>query len=155
MNSNSRKSGDWWLVTGGWGTDHESPVTSHQSPLFILLLLFLISLAACAPAPMDPEDRVQQLGGQIRCPICRGTSIADSPSEMAREMMAVIRDDVVAGKSDAAILEGFVARYGEWAMLQPRAEGMNLIIWLFPATLLLGGGIAIIVMARRSRKETP
>lgn len=48
-----------------------------------------------------------------------------------------------------------MARYGEWAMLQPRAEGMNLIIWLFPATLLLGGGIAIIVMARRSRKETP
>lgn len=119
----------------------------------VVLLLLLLGATACAPAVVDPEERVQTLGGQIRCPICRGTSIADSPSEMAREMMAVIRDDVAAGKSDAAIREGFVARYGEWALLQPKVSGMNLIIWLFTATLLIGGSIVIIVLARRSRSQ--
>ena len=116
-------------------------------------------LASYAPqqagsALLDPprEARVQALGKQLRCPMCQGLSIADSGSSAARAQMDKVRELVAAGKTDQQIRDYFTSRYGEWALLEPPATGMNLLVWLLPVLLLVGGGVAI---ARTMRRPAP
>ena len=113
-------------------------------------------LASYAPqqagsALLDPprEARVQALGKQLRCPMCQGLSIAESNSSAARAQLDKVRELVAAGKSDQEIRDYFTARYGEWALLEPPASGMNLLVWLLPLALLVGGGFAIARTVRR------
>ena len=95
---------------------------------------------------------MQALGKQLRCPMCQGLSIADSPSSAARAQLDKVRELVAAGKTDQEIRDYFIARYGEWALLEPPASGMNVLVWLLPLALLVGGGLAI---ARTMRRPVP
>ena len=95
--------------------------------------------------------RIARLGHMIRCPVCRGVPIADSPSEIAGEMMQIVRQQVAAGKGDAEILKYFEDRYGEWALLEPKAEGMNLAIWILPGLVFVGGGVGIVLRLKKQR----
>jgi cytochrome c-type biogenesis protein CcmH len=122
-------------------------------------MVLALILAGYAPqqagsALLDPprEARVQALGKQLRCPMCQGLSIADSNSSAARAQMDKVRELVAAGKTDQQIRDFFISRYGEWALLDPPASGMNLLVWVLPLLLLVGGGFAI---ARTMRRPTP
>lgn len=125
-----------------------------MSGLALALLLAAYAPQQAGSTPLDPgrEARVQALGKQLRCPMCQGLSIADSGSSAARAQMDKVRELVAAGQSDREIRSYFVARYGEWALLEPPAEGMNLLVWLLPGVLLLLGLFAIArVVGRRGR----
>lgn len=95
--------------------------------------------------PLAPplEARVQTLGKELRCAVCQGLSISDSPSSMARAQLDMVREQVAAGKSDQEIRDYFVERYGEWVLLSPPASGFNWIVWLGPGLLVLGGAFLI------------
>ena len=126
----------------------------------LVLGLVLTSYAPqqAGSALLDPprEARVQTLGKQLRCPMCQGLSIADSNSSAARAQMDKVRELVAAGKTDQEIRDYFTARYGEWALLEPPASGMNVLVWLLPLALLLGGGLAIArTMRRPAGTRTP
>ena len=58
-----------------------------------------------------------------------------------------VRELVAAGKTDEEVYAYFVARHGEWALLSPKAEGFNWLVWLGPVILLVIGGF---VVARRA-----
>ncbi|MGQ0504194.1 MAG: cytochrome c-type biogenesis protein [Myxococcaceae bacterium] len=115
----------------------------------LLLLTLLSSTTALAEHAMmkagteflDPqrEARVQALSKKFRCPVCQGTSIADSNSSMAVAQVDVVRRMVAEGKTDEEIRDYFVARYGEWTLLEPKVEGFNLLVWLGPAVVLIFG----------------
>ncbi|MCP3059949.1 cytochrome c-type biogenesis protein CcmH [Myxococcus sp. K38C18041901] len=95
--------------------------------------------------PLAPalEERVQKLGKTLRCAVCQGLSISDSPSSMARAQLDMVRELVSEGKSDQEVVEFFVSRYGEWVLLEPKAEGFNWFVWLGPVALLIVGGFVI------------
>ncbi|MCP3143342.1 cytochrome c-type biogenesis protein [Pyxidicoccus xibeiensis] len=98
-----------------------------------------------ASEPLKPEleARVQALGKQLRCAVCQGVSIADSPASMARAQLDTVRSLVAEGKTDREVMDYFVARYGEWALLEPKAEGFNWFVWLAPVALVALGGFVI------------
>lgn len=129
-----------------------------MSSVGIALWLSMTALAgAYAPqqagsAPLAPplEARVQKLGKELRCPTCQGLSIADSPASMARAQLDKVRELVSAGKSDDEIRNYFVARYGEWILLKPKAQGFNWLVWLGPALLLILGFAVIFRQIRRT-----
>jgi cytochrome c-type biogenesis protein CcmH len=109
--------------------------------------------AGTVPLDAAREARVQTLGKQLRCPMCQGLSIADSGSSAARAQMDRVRELVAEGKTDEEIRSYFVARYGEWALLEPPAQGMNWLVWLGPLALLLVG--AWVVARLLSRRPAP
>lgn len=125
--------------------------------MFLSTLLVSLSLAqGYAPArpvadPLDTqrEARVQRLGKQLRCAVCQGVSIADSPASMARAQLDKVRELVAEGKNDEEIFDYFVDRYGEWALMEPRKSGVTLGLWVFPVLLLVGGLVVIFASARR------
>ncbi|MCA1334670.1 cytochrome c-type biogenesis protein [Pseudooceanicola marinus] len=129
-------------------------------PLRALLCLSLLALALPAQAVQpdeileDPalEERARDISTGLRCLVCRNENIDDSNADLARDLRLLVRERLVAGDSDEEVVDFIVARYGEYVLLQPRAGGSNLVLWLAgPAMLLLGGGIGLGYIRRRGR----
>jgi cytochrome c-type biogenesis protein CcmH len=97
------------------------------------------------------EARTTALAATLRCPVCQGLSIQDSPSELAQQMRALIKDQVRSGKSDAEVRDYFLSKYGEFILLEPRARGFNLLAYLLPAAVLVAGAV---VVGRNVRRWT-
>lgn len=110
-----------------------------------LILLVAIGQTgrADAGAPViiteDPRDEAYLIGMEIRCPVCQGMPIADSPADMARDMMKRVRAMHAEGKTSEEIFEYFTKSYGDWVLLRPRASGVNWLIWLLPPAALAFG----------------
>ena len=75
--------------------------------------------------------------------------MGDSPSELANEMRALIREQLQQGNTPAQVLDYFAQRYGEWILLAPPKRGFNLIIWVLPFALLPIGAAVVYLGARR------
>jgi cytochrome c-type biogenesis protein CcmH len=103
--------------------------------------------------PVVAETRLDSLtrsvAQQLRCPVCQGLSLQDSPSELAQEMRSVIREQLASGKTAEEVKQYFVGSYGEFILLQPEAKGFNLAIYILPVLVVLGGGVLVFVSARR------
>lgn len=98
----------------------------------------------------SPEDRVESLGSRIKCPVCQGEAIGDSPSETAQAMMKIVEEKVTAGETDTQIVDYFTARYGEGLLLDPPFSGSTLLVWLLPV-VAVAGGVWMILGRRRTR----
>jgi cytochrome c-type biogenesis protein CcmH len=121
----------------------------------LLLTTFVPQEAGSAPLA-DPvlEARVHKLGKQLRCAVCQGMSIADSPAQMARAQLDTVRKLVAEGKTDDEVLDFFVQRYDEWVLLEPRRHGFALFVWLGPAVAVVGGLLFVLLFVR-SRNSGP
>lgn len=111
--------------------------------ILVVLIAAYAPQHAGTPLPPEQEAHATELGKQIRCAVCQGMSVADSPSPMAQSMMDRVRELVKEGKSDDEIKAYFVERYGEWILLEPSAEGVNSLVWVLPV-ILLALGVAVI-----------
>ena len=111
-----------------------------------------------APADSALEARTSAVASQLRCPVCQGLSIQDSPSELAQSMRAVVRDQLAAGRTPDEVKAYYVSRYGEWILLAPKPSGFNLVAYLLPVLVVLGGGLLIALAVRRwtgGSRDTP
>jgi cytochrome c-type biogenesis protein CcmH len=109
------------------------------------------STARRAAAATDSalEARTSAIAATLRCPVCQGESIQDSPASLAREMRAVVKDRLRAGETPEQIKAYFVGRYGEWILLEPTTKGLNLALYILPVALVLGGLTLVVVLVRR------
>lgn len=107
----------------------------------------LVALVALVVSSPGSEDRVEALGSRIRCPVCQGEAIIDSPAPMARDMLDLVRQRVEAGASDREIISEITTSYTGAVLLDPPAAGTTLWLWLTPLLVLLVG-ITIIVWWR-------
>ncbi|WP_374466142.1 cytochrome c-type biogenesis protein [Ferrovibrio sp.] len=123
----------------------------------VLLLVLLLAAPVAAQhlddRLVDPaqELRARELSRELRCLVCQNQSIEDSNAPLARDLRRIVRERVVAGDSDQAILDYLVARYGEWVLLKPRFNLQNLLLWLGPALFLVIGGMVVFFLYRRQR----
>ena len=111
------------------------------------------------PAPGAQSDSALEamttaLASELRCPVCQGNSIQDSPSELAQQMRSLIRDQLRSGKTPDEVRAYFVDKYGEWILLAPKAQGLNLIVYLVPFAALALGGFVVWRTVRRWTSAT-
>jgi cytochrome c-type biogenesis protein CcmH len=123
--------------------------------------------AASSPEPVDPEvlvgppagealagppldARTAEVSSLLRCPVCQGLSVADSPATMAVNMKAQVRDMLARGYTEDQILAYFEGSYGEFVRLEPPLRGVNWLVWLAPlGALVLGGFVVARVLRAR------
>lgn len=115
----------------------------------VLLLAAGHGLAATALSPQAVENRVREIASDLRCVVCQNLSVADSPSDLAKEMRNLVRELVEQGKSRPEIEAYFVSRYGEFVLLAPPKQGFNLLVWVLPFLALALGAGGVYLVARR------
>ncbi|MBF0621084.1 MAG: cytochrome c-type biogenesis protein CcmH [Magnetococcales bacterium] len=119
--------------------------------LFTLMGVTLPTLAA--ERAEDPnEAQVREIAQGLRCTVCQSQSLYESNSDLAQDMVSVIRDKVAEGQSSEAINKYFFDRYGDYIYMEPVKSGANLVLWLGPFVGLLAGGLGLFVAVRRWQK---
>lgn len=116
----------------------------------ITALLAVVVIAGLVVGDDTPQDRVDELGSRIKCPVCQGEAIGDSPSETARAMVKVVEEKVSAGETDQQIVDYFTTRYGDGILLDPPFSGRTLLVWLLPVVAVAGGIWMILTRRRQS-----
>lgn len=124
------------------------------------ILVALIAIAGAAvfaawPAPAAAPERVQRIAAELRCPVCQGLSVADSPSATARGMRDLVAQRVAEGRSDQEIRDEFRRSYGDWVLLSPATDGPALLIWLLPVALVGFGFTLAWARARAPAENAP
>ena len=109
--------------------------------------------AAIASAALDA--RAAAVSATLRCPVCQGESIQDSPSELAGQMRAIVREQLAAGRTPDDVKAYFVGRYGEWILLEPAVTGLNVLLYAFPILLVVGGLFFVRTLVKRWSKTEP
>jgi cytochrome c-type biogenesis protein CcmH len=118
----------------------------------LLALALLAATPALADSLMPParwanvqlpdpakERQARTLMDSIRCLVCQGESIADSPAEMAGDMRSLVRERIQAGESPESIRTWLISRYGDQISLQPPFDWQNISLFVLPVLLLVGG----------------
>lgn len=133
----------------------------------MIAILAILLLAAGAPdaatfvgapkgSPLSGpalERRTLEVAALLRCPVCQGMAVADSPAEMAVNMKGQVHDLLARGYTEEQILEYFELSYGQFVLLKPKFEGVNTLVWLLPLIALIIG--AMVVINKMKRLERP
>jgi cytochrome c-type biogenesis protein CcmH len=117
-----------------------------------LIAVLFLAVSSQAQTDSSLEARTTAVASTLRCPVCQGESIQDSPSELAQQMRSVVRDRLRAGQTPDEVRAYFVSRYGEWILLQPKMTGLNILLYVLPVVLVVGGLILIVILVRRWTK---
>lgn len=104
----------------------------------------------------DPvlEKRARHLSTGLRCMVCQNQSIDDSDADLARDLRLLVRERLVQGDTDEQVIDFLVDRYGEFVLLKPRLDKQTVILWSFPALILIIG-IGVIWYSRRKDGSAP
>ena len=125
------------------------------------LMTFLSPAFALSPDELlkDPalESRARGLSAHLRCLVCQNQSIDDSDAPLAKDLRTLIREQLVAGKTDEQVMDFVVERYGEYVLLKPRLTGETILLWGTPFAVLLIAGTALLLRRKRAEPapETP
>jgi len=128
------------LVTGVKVPDAEQIVGQPQGPV--------------VSGPML-DQQTNEIAGLLRCPVCQGMSVADSPSEMAVNMKHQVRELIARGYTREQILRYFERSYGQFVLLKPKFQGVNTLVWILPILALGVGIFAIFSMMTKGGDGQP
>ena len=101
------------------------------------------------------DQRANEVGRLLRCPVCQGMSIADSPSEMAVNMKGQVRELLARGYTEDQILKYFELSYGQFVLLRPKMEGVQGMVWVLPVLALAIGAAIVFFKIRKLEKSQP
>jgi len=122
----------------------------------LLLVLVVVAVLAAiwsyvmiaTPPQKTLDQKVQDVASQLKCPVCQDESVADSPSLIAQQMRAVIRQRLQAGESEQQVIDYFVSRYGQQILWSPPWQGFSMLAYLVPFGLFTGGCILLFFILR-------
>ena len=126
---------------------------------FFAVLVIFIPFVSYSVEPnevlSDPtlEERARNISKDLRCLVCQNESIDDSNARLAKDLRILVRERLVAGDSDDEVLNFIIDRYGEFALLKPRSDGFNLILWLSGPLMLTIALIISFTFIKSSRKS--
>lgn len=125
----------------------------------IAIAVIAVALAvgwSARPHPETNEQRVDRITSELRCVVCQGLSVKDSPAESARQMRDLVIQRVAEGRTDAQIRDEFRASYGDWVVLSPPLLSWSGLIWSVPlVALVVGAAVALRRMRPRSAQSLP
>lgn len=109
-------------------------------------------VAVLATSEPSPRDRADALASRLRCPVCDSETIADSPTDIARDLQDLIAEQVADGWTDQEVIDFFVATYGEHVLLDPPTGGRTALLWIAPLVVAAAG--VLVILGRRAKRST-
>ena len=131
--------------------------------MFIMLCFLPVQGGFIAPAAAitaeeqlaDPEleARARGLSRQLRCLVCQNQSIDDSDADLARDLRAEVRKQLLGGAEDTAILADLKNRYGDYVLLKPPVNLATTLLWATPILALILGAGLILATCRKNATD--
>jgi cytochrome c-type biogenesis protein CcmH len=120
------------------------------------LLAAVVLVLALAPvaAASERHPTLGELEGEVICPTCH-TTLDQSSSPIAARMKLFIAARIRAGDTKSEIERKLVAQFGPEVIAKPSRHGFDLVAWLLPLVLLIGGAVAIALAVWRWRRPPP
>ncbi|MCB0161282.1 MAG: cytochrome c-type biogenesis protein CcmH [Caldilineaceae bacterium] len=138
--------------------------SNRSIQLFLTVtLLFTLALVIAAPvlaqdaatSDVTPDD-VNAVARQLWCPLCSGVRLDACELKACDQMKDEIAIKLGEGEDVDAIKQYFVNQYGPQVLGEPPREGFNLLAWVLPVLVLLGGGVFLVTVGRRMlRRDEP
>ncbi len=132
----------------------------QKRPIFLAFAVIAVLAAIwsfvflSSPRNQTLDEQVQDVASQLKCPVCQGESVANSPALIAQQMRVVIRQQLQSGKSEQQVIAYFVDRYGQQIAWSPPWQGFSLLAWLVPIALVLIGGFLVFFILRDWRASS-
>ena len=129
----------------------------HCCHVAILLLSLCISAPSLAGletlnfANPQQETRYKKIIAELRCLVCQNQNLADSNADLAKDLRNKTHAMILAGQSDAEIIDFMVARYGDFVRYRPPFKPSTVLLWISPALLLVLGLGILWRVTKRSR----
>jgi cytochrome c-type biogenesis protein CcmH len=115
---------------------------------------------AAAGRPRQPTDvkendaELQAIEQRLACTCgctldiftCRTTDFTCTYSPALHREVVALRDE---GKTAREIIDAFVAKYGEKALMAPKPQGFNLWGYLLPGAAITAAAVALVAVLRR------
>jgi cytochrome c-type biogenesis protein CcmH len=127
----------------------------------LLILLLLAPVVAVASIEVhqfqtsEQEELYNDMIAELRCLVCQNQNLADSNSELARDLRGKTYELVMAGSSRNEIIDFMVSRYGDFVLYKPPIKQTTLLLWAGPLLfLLLGMGILFAFLRKKSRQAS-
>jgi cytochrome c-type biogenesis protein CcmH len=123
----------------------------------ILPVLAAALLLAAPAAASEQHPTLNELENQIMCPVCAGETLAQSDSPAAAQVKRYIQERIAAGDTRGEIKRELVAQYGTRILAAPPRHGFDLLAWVLPLVLIVGGaaGMGVLVWRWTRRREEP
>ena len=113
--------------------------------MLLLIPIFFLSFSLEAKnvyefSNKNLEKDFIELSKEVSCPLCAGSSIAESDSDIANDLKNVIFKELENGKTPKEIKNNLIQLYGEGILFMPENKISIFILYGFPL-LLIGIGI--------------
>jgi len=101
------------------------------------------------------DERALALEQQIKCPICRGQSVAESDSEASKAIRTDVQRRIADGESDSEIRGFYAKTLGPDILLRPPSSGFAGLVWVIPIAGFVVAAAAIAFAFVRWRRWSP
>lgn len=122
------------------------------------LAILALAVLAAAPALAAGKQKpwAYDLAGELMSPFCPGRTLADCPSEQAKQLVMWMVVQEGQGRTRADVEKQLLTRYGEVMRPAPTVSGIGLTAYLIPAAVFVGGGLLVgFFLARQTRGARP
>lgn len=113
----------------------------------LMVIVLGVALFAGTRSEATPSEaqRALSLEQSIKCPVCRGQSVAESDSEASKAIRTEIQRRIADGQSDGEIRAYFAQTLGDDILLRPPSSGWAGLVWILPVAglVLAGAGIGV------------
>ncbi len=101
------------------------------------------------------NDEVNSIARELWCPLCSGVRLDSCELRACEQMKDVIRIKLADGEGLDTIRDYFVNQYGPQVLGAPPTSGFNLLAWVLPVLVLVGGGLYLALRLRKSTQRGP
>lgn len=121
-----------------------------------LLLALTISSQVLAQQPTPSDDQVNQVAGQLYCPVCENIPLDVCPTQACAQWRDLIRTKLAAGWTEQQIKDYFSVQYGDRVLAEPPRRGLNWLVYIIPPVGILIGVLILANVLRKARfNSTP
>src|SRR5574341_2402479 len=95
------------------------------------------------------DDQVNAIAEQLYCPVCENIPLDVCGTQACADWRDEIRQMLHEGRSEAEIKAYFVERYGRRVLATPAVSGIDIVVWVLPFVVVVGGIGVLVVQLRR------
>lgn len=94
-------------------------------------------------------DEVNLIARELWCPLCSGVRLDACELKACDQMKDEIAIKLAAGDGLPEIKAYFIDQYGPQVLGEPPREGFNLLAWVLPILVMIGGGVFLVTRGRK------